>query len=230
MERAAKMGAGDKDHSGIRDNHSRGKVADFLVDRIAASSRLSIVSAYFTIYAYDALSCELDRVEHLNFLFGEPRFIASLDPEKTDKKAFQIEDEGLELSNRLQQKDVARRCADWIRGKVEIRSVRQANLLHGKLYHIDDGRREHALVGSSNFTRRGLGLATTSNIELNLIIDSDRDRNDLKEWFDGIWGDHSLVADVKEDVLRYGQAMPESKRVANGKVVTMVLKPLRASA
>jgi hypothetical protein len=25
----------------------------------------------------------------------------------------------------------------------------------------------------------------------------------------------------------YGQAMPESKREANGKVVTMVLKPLR---
>ena len=30
--------------------------------------------------------------------------------------------------------------------------------------------------------------------------------------------------------LRYEQAMPESKREANGKVVTMVLKPLRASA
>jgi hypothetical protein len=28
----------------------------------------------------------------------------------------------------------------------------------------------------------------------------------------------------------YGQTMPESKREAKGKVVTMVLKPLRASA
>ena len=195
--------ADNKHHSGIRDNHSRGKVADFLADRITSGSRLSVVSAYFTIYAYDTLSCELDKVEHLNFLFGEPRFISSLDPEKTDKKAFQIEDEGLELSNRLQQKEVARRCADWIRSKVDIRSVRHVNLLHGKLYHIDDGRREHALVGSSNFTRRGLGLAATSNIELNLIVDSDRDRTDLKDWFDGIWSDNALVADVKEDVLRY---------------------------
>jgi len=197
------MADNNKQHSGIRDNHSRGKVASFLANKIASGSRLSVVSAYFTIYAYDALSRELDQVEHLNFLFGEPRFVASLDPEKTDKKAFQIEDEGLELSNRLQQKEVALRCADWIRGKVEIRSIRQANLLHGKLYHIDDGRREHALVGSSNFTRRGLGLAATSNIELNLVVDSDRDRTDLKEWFDGIWGDDTLVADVKEDVLRY---------------------------
>lgn len=197
------MADNNKHGSGIRDNHSRGKVAGFLTDKITSGSRLSVVSAYFTIYAYDALSGQLDQVEKINFLFGEPRFIASLDPDKTDKKAFQIEDEGLELSNRLQQKDVALRCADWIRRKVDIRSVRQANLLHGKLYHVDDGRREHALVGSSNFTRRGLGLAPTSNIELNLIVDSDRDRTDLKAWFDCIWDDNVLVADVKEDVLQY---------------------------
>ena len=190
-------------HFGIRDNHSRGKVAKFLADKITSSSRLSVVSAYFTIYAYEALSKELDQIDHLSFLFGEPRFIASLDPEKTDKKSFQIEDDGLELANRLQQREVARRCAEWIRNKVDIRSVRQANLLHGKLYHIDDGKREHALLGSSNFTRRGLGLSATSNIELNLIVDSDRDRADLKQWFEDVWNDNSLVTDVKEEVLRY---------------------------
>ena len=188
---------------GIRDNHSHGKVADFIKDKIAAGSDLSVVSAYFTIYAYEALSTELDQVERLRFLFGEPRFIASLDPEKTDKKSFKIEDEGLELANRLQQKEIARRCAAWIRAKVEIRSIRQANLLHGKLYHIHDGHREHAILGSSNFTRRGLGLSAIPNIELNLIVDSDRDRAELKEWFDSIWADEQLVADVKDEVLRY---------------------------
>ena len=137
---------------GIRDNHSRGRVAEFLTEKVTSGSRLSIVSAYFTIHAYEALSQKLDQIERLNFLFGEPRFIASLDPEKTDKKSFRIEDDGLKLANRLQQKQVARRCAEWIRTKVDIRSVRQANLLHGKLYHIDDGRREHALLGSSNFS------------------------------------------------------------------------------
>ena len=188
---------------GIRDNHSRGKVADFLADKITPGSRLSVVSAYFTIYAYDALSRELDQAEYVNFLFGEPRFITSLDPEKTDKKTFKIEDEGLALANRLSQKDVARRCARWISDKVKVRSVREANLLHGKLYHIDDGRREHALLGSSNFTRRGLGMSALSNIELNLIVDSDRDRADLKQWFDDIWNDEKVVTDVKAEVLRY---------------------------
>lgn len=115
------------------------------------NSRLSIVSAYFTIYAYEALSAQLDSIDSLNFLFGEPKFVQTLDPEKTDKKAFKIEDDGLTLTNRLQQKEVARRCAQWITKKVQIRSIKEANLLHGKLYHVDDGKREHALLGSSNF-------------------------------------------------------------------------------
>ncbi len=71
------------------------------------------------------------------------------------------------------------------------------------MYHIDDGRREHAIVGSSNFTCRGLGISSTPNIELNLIVDGDRDRSDLKSWFDAIWENKRLVSDVKGEVLRY---------------------------
>lgn len=194
-------------HSGIRDNHTRGNVAEFLSDRITADSALSVVSAYFTIYAYDALARELDGIDNLRFLFGEPRFITSLDPDKTEKKAFRIQDDGLELANRLQQKEIARRCAQWIRTKVDIRSIRQANLLHGKMYHVHDGHRDHALLGSSNFTRRGLGISALANIELNLIVDSDRDRSDLRHWFDDIWNDEKLVADVKDEVLRHLQQL-----------------------
>jgi SNF2 family DNA or RNA helicase len=188
---------------GIRDNHQRGRVFDFLAQRVTTNSAVLIVSAYFTIYAYDALATELDHIQHLRFLFGEPSFITALDPNKTDKKSFNIEDQGLDLANRLRQRDVARRCAEWIQEKVEIRSMRHANLLHGKLYHINDGHREHALLGSSNFTQRGLGLSATPNIELNLIVDGDRDRADLKTWFDELWGNQQLVVDVKDAVLHY---------------------------
>lgn len=108
---------------GIRDNYGRGKVADFLAEKISDNSVLSVVSAYFTLYAYEALAGKLDQIETLRLLFGEPRFISTLDPEKTDKKSFKIEDEGLELSNRRQRKEIARPCAKWIKNKVEIRSA-----------------------------------------------------------------------------------------------------------
>jgi len=195
---------GATSNSGIRDNHRRGMVADFLKAKIRAGSRLSVVSAYFTIYAYEALKDHLDQIDHLDFLFGEPRFIASLDPDRTEKKAFILDGHGLQLANRLQQKRVARECAAWIRDKVDIRSVRHAQLLHGKMYHIANAGVEEAILGSSNFTVRGLGLgAGGNNIELNLEVDSTRDRRDLKTWSDELWNDPELVADVKQEVLLY---------------------------
>jgi len=54
------------------------------------------------------------------FLFGEPGFIRSLDPEKTVTKFFKIVDEHLELAKRLKQKQVAKECADWIRSRVNV--------------------------------------------------------------------------------------------------------------
>lgn len=198
-------------NSGLRDNHSRGTVADFLKSKIHDGSRLSIVSAYFTIYAYDALKQALDRVEHLDFLFGEPSFVNRLDPNKTEKKSFIIDASGLELTNKLQQKRVARECADWIERKVDIKTIKQSNLLHGKMYHITTTGVEDAILGSSNFTVRGLGLGNRgNNIELNLIVDSNRDRQELKQWFDELWGDPNLVKDVKKEVLQYLKQLYEN--------------------
>jgi hypothetical protein len=143
-------------------------------------------------------------IDNLRFLFGEPRFVNSLDPEKTDAKTFDIEEKGLQLNNRLEQKRVARDCAKWISDKVEIRSVKQANLLHGKMYHIENNGVEDAILGSSNFTVAGLGLGERyNNIELNLEVDSRRDRQDLRKWFDEIWSNTDLVEDVREEVLHY---------------------------
>ena len=116
-------------NSGIRDNHTRGTVADFLRAKTQSGSKLSIVSAYFTIYAYDALKEQLECIDHLDFLFGEPSFINRLDPSKTEKKAFIIDAAGLELANKLQQKRVARECADWIERKVDIKTIKHSNFV-----------------------------------------------------------------------------------------------------
>jgi hypothetical protein len=72
--------------SGIHDNHNRGPVGDFLKEKIQKDAELSIVSAYFTIYAFEALKNQLLDINHLNFLFGKPGFIRSLDPNKTVNK------------------------------------------------------------------------------------------------------------------------------------------------
>ena len=194
-------------YSSIRDNHSHGTVGEFLKQSILEDSDISIVSAYFTIYAYHHMKNNLDGIKHLRFLFGEPTFIKSMDPEKINLRDFKIEDEKLSipLKKRLGQKSIAQECSEWIKNKTEIRSMVKPNFLHGKLYHVTQKSGiEKAIAGSSNFTVNGLGLGGSKNIELNLIIDSDRDRQELREWFNSIWDDKTgLVEDVKDQVLKY---------------------------
>ncbi len=190
--------------TGIRDNYMYGSVSDFLLDKIQEGSSLSFVSAYFTIYAFNALKDKLTNIKDLRFLFGEPSFIQGMDPSKTESKVFRLTEEGLELKNYLPQNAIAKACYDWIEDdKVEIRSVAKSNFLHGKMYYIEKDGREDAILGSSNFTVRGLGLnEKASNIELNLEVDSKGDCADLKDWFDNLW-ESDQVHCVKEAVKRY---------------------------
>ena len=113
--------------SGIRDNYRRGAVGEFLRAKIQGGSKLSVVSAYFTIYAYEALKGQLGAIEELRFLFGEQRSVKSLDPDQTEVKSFMIDRHGLKLETHLEQKRIAKEYSDWIKRKVEIRSVKQSN-------------------------------------------------------------------------------------------------------
>ena len=122
-------------------------VHDFLEQEIKNGSTLSIVSAYFTIYAYEKMQHSLDKIEELRFLFGDPDFVKRMDPNNTDKKAFDITDTGLQLNQQLRQKPIAKACAEWIEEKVEIRTTRELNLIHGKMYHIANNGVDKAISG-----------------------------------------------------------------------------------
>lgn len=191
--------------SSLRDNRStRGTVGEFLKSGIQPESALSFVSAYFTVHAYAALAGELESASELRFLFGEPSFIGGIDSGNKQQAPFKLTESGLALGKTLAQAPAARACAEWIeRESVSIRSIRQSNFLHGKAYHIENGNASSAILGSSNFTVPGLGFGDRANVELNLVVDSDRDRRDLKDWFDEMWNDEQLTADVKEEVLTH---------------------------
>ena len=186
----------------IVDNQQGRLVGDFLKQHIAPGSDLSFVSAFFTIYAYEALRNELEGAERLRFLYGNPEGTESPDPAPDQSKSFDITtDKGMKLHEALVQKTLAQECARWIEEKVDIRAIKQSNFLHGKLYHIANEQGDAALLGSSNFTKRGLGFGASPNIELNLDVHNDDDRTALLDWFNQLWADEELTYDAQKDVL-----------------------------
>ena len=192
----------------IVDNRTR-TVGDFLAGHAVPGSLLSVVSAYFTIYGYGDLRERFDEIGRMRFLYGDPRGVSALDPEEADAKAFRLTAEGgLELAQALRQKPLALACARWIERKADIRTVRRRNFLHGKMYHVakPDGAgttssQTASLVGSSNFTRRGLGYGQSPNLELNLEVRHAADREPLLQWFNDLWRDRELTRDAKQEVL-----------------------------
>lgn len=185
----------------IVDNQSR-RLGDVLRQHLAPGASMSVVSAFFTIYAYGALKENLETAGHIRFLYGDPRGVGDVDPSDSQAKSFKLTDDGgIRLVEALTQKPLARACADWIRRTVEVRTVAKKNFLHAKMYCIHNERESAVVFGSSNFTLSGLGLRKPHNIELNLQVSNVDERLALRRWFDKLWDDDALTHDVKDDVI-----------------------------
>lgn len=181
----------------VLDNR-RAKVADYLRRSLAGAGRFSVVSAYFSVYGYELLADALDGVRRTRFLFGDPSSVDDLTPGDKEGKGFDLTEHGLLPQQVLTQKALARRCEAWVRQRtVGIRSVRRSNFLHGKMY-LTPGA---GVVGSSNFTKSGLGGSARSNLEINLAVPEGEALAELQEWFDELWTNSDLTHDVKEQVL-----------------------------
>jgi hypothetical protein len=59
----------------ILDNRRNGKVVDELQQNLSKGTKLSVISAYFTIYAFAELKKELSRIDELRFIFTQPTFV-----------------------------------------------------------------------------------------------------------------------------------------------------------
>ena len=69
-------------------NNITERVVDDLRQRLSAQSRISIAAASFSIYAYEALKTELEKIDELRFIFNSPTFIK--DKAKKEKREFFI--------------------------------------------------------------------------------------------------------------------------------------------
>ena len=118
-------------------NNTSKLLGDDLKTEIKEGSRLRIAASCFSIYAYEALKEELEKVDELRFLFTTPAFLSEQlsDPVKKEKREFFIpkfSETGIcgtefeiRLKNKMTQKAVARECADWIRRKVKLKSLKE---------------------------------------------------------------------------------------------------------
>ena len=109
--------------------------------------------------------------------------------ERANPKFFEVTERRLEPNHTLQQKALAKQCAQWVsKDSVAVRSISRANFLHGKMYLTTSLGDAVGVVGSSNFTKRGLGGSDRPNLEISLATDDADSLAELHDWFDRLWG------------------------------------------
>ncbi len=186
------------------------RVIDDLKTRLVSGSKVSIASASFSIYAYEVLKEELEKVDELRFIFTSPTFIK--DKVSKAKREFYIpklnrernlygSDFEVRLRNKLEQKAIAKECAEWIRRKVKFRSNCSQETMNGFL-HIENN--EQCLYQPFNeFTTTELGCERGNNIYSMVTLMPSPFAEQFLKVFDEQWQNGDKFEDVTEKILEY---------------------------
>ena len=184
-------------------------VNDDLIQTIDKGDKLSIAAACFSIYAYQALKKQLDKVDEVRFIFTSPTFLN--EPATKTKREFYIPrldrerslygtEFEIKLRNELTQKAIARECANWIKKKVTFRS----NLTSGNIpsfMNIETAEGSINYNPLQGFTTADLGLERGNNI-INPVMRSTSPVSDgFVQMFNQVWDDKTLLQDVTDYVL-----------------------------
>ena len=183
-----------------------------LQENIKKGSKLSVISALFSMYAYDNLKKDLNKIDKMRFIYTKPSFLKDNTKESRqyyiDNNSIFGGDYEIKLKNELTQGSISKECSEWIREKVEIKSFKTPNEAQPRMICVDNGDdTDIAINGTVDFTTAGLGLNKSDRQDMNqCVYGRDFTQSSLMQ-FNFLWDNEDYLEDVKEEVLAQMQTM-----------------------
>lgn len=205
-------------------NNTSERLVDDLKSRLSTQSRISIAAASFSIYAFEAMKTELEKVAEVRFIFTSPTFVA--DKTKKEKREFYIPklnrernlygtEFEIKLRNQLSQKAIAKECAAWIRKKVKFKSNSSQEGMGGFL-HLCDGEpsalpvfdmnahsKQHVYLPFDDFSTTQLGCEKGNNVYTMVNVLPSPSAEAYLQIFNQQWENDEKFKDVTARVLEY---------------------------
>lgn len=178
---------------------------DDLCVELKSGSSVSIAAACFSIYAFEELKKELKNVEQLRFIFTSPTFVK--ERAKKEKREFYIPrlnrersvygtEFEVKLRNELNQKAIAKECAEWIRNKVVFKSNTTNKNMAGFMV-VDDV----SYMPVNGFTTVDLGCEQGNNA-YTMIQKAEAPFSQMFiDTFNNLWNDDASMQEVTEEVI-----------------------------
>lgn len=184
-------------------------LGDDLKASIQPKAKLKIAASCFSIYAYEALKSELEKIESLEFIFTAPTFVANevTDNLKKERREFFIpkidrerslygSEFEIKLRNKLTQRAIARECAEWMQHKALFRSNKTKAPMQ-QFACIQGSSLEAAYMPLYGFTAVDLGYSQGCAVS-NIVnrVDEVPFTSTYIQLFDQIWNDPTKLEDV----------------------------------
>lgn len=198
-------------------------VRDDMISTINKGSKLSIAAACFSIYAYEELKKQLESIDECRFIFTAPTFIK----EKTEKqkREFYIPrlnrenslygtEFELKLRNEMNQKAIAKECADWIKRKATFKSNITGENMTG-FVNVTNSNSATTYMPINGFTSVDIGCERGNNT-YNMVNRFESPFADSYiNLFESLWNDKNKLQDVTDIVIEnmtsvYNENSPES--------------------
>lgn len=142
---------------------------------------MDIVSGYFSISGLAFLANVLGKVRQFRLILGN-----LTEDKPANAKIYNLLSENISIQNALKLSQEARKAVAFLKQEnVKIKTV-APNFCHAKVYIYKDKniQKNYYVLGSSNLTLAGLGLKTSSNVELNTALFND---TEVGKWFKTLW-------------------------------------------
>lgn len=190
---------------------------DDLKQTLKPGAKLKIAASCFSIYAFESLKKELERIGALEFIFTAPAFVPDevTDKVKRERREFHIpklerernlygSEFEIQLKNQLTQRAIAKECADWIRKKATFRSnATTATMQQFACTETADGSNA-VYLPLQGFTAVDLGYQPGDAVSN--IINKSEDASFTSQYlelFDQIWNDHAKIKDVTDSICAH---------------------------
>ncbi|WP_454258648.1 SNF2-related protein [Pseudoxanthomonas mexicana] len=203
-------------------------LGDDLKQTLKPGARLKIAASCFSMYAFEALKAELEKIDELQFIFTSPTFTANevTDKIRKERKEFHIPKADRErslygsefeihLRNKLTQRAIAKECADWMRRKATFKSNRSKAPMQ-QFACVQAAAAETAYMPLHGFTAVDLGYQQ-GNAVSNLVnkMDEPTFTATYLSLFNQIWQDPEKLEDVTAQICDhiasvYQENSPES--------------------
>ena len=196
------------------DNRQNGTVVQELKENIGKGTKLSIMTAYFTIYAFSELKKELEKVDHVRMIFTDPAFLK--EKKEINREYYIDKNQGqsvegniyeIKLRSEMNQAAIARECAKWLEEKAEVKSFKTKNSAQPRLIYAEKADDALSINGTVDFTSEGLGIVKSDRIDSNMCMYGKEFTTHFLQMFDAIWEDTSAVEDMKESLLNQVQTL-----------------------